>query len=117
MLSSSCFFSLLFFFQAEDGIRDGHVTGVQTCALPISGESIEIVALHQWYGPPADFEINSDGSVTFDLSLDCDGRHHFNYTIEDVHGDQDSANITVVRVNDASTEAALAESGIECPLS
>src|SRR5690625_4379733 len=26
----------LCFFQAEDGIRDGHVTGVQTCALPIS---------------------------------------------------------------------------------
>src|SRR5439155_5606415 len=26
---------LAFFFQAEDGIRDGHVTGVQTCALPI----------------------------------------------------------------------------------
>src|SRR5271166_7103966 len=24
-----------FFFQAEDGIRAGHVTGVQTCALPI----------------------------------------------------------------------------------
>src|SRR6266508_5301997 len=28
--------SSFFFFQAEDGIRDGHVTGVQTCALPIS---------------------------------------------------------------------------------
>src|SRR5207253_8026680 len=28
-----------FFFQAEDGIRDGHVTGVQTCALPISPAS------------------------------------------------------------------------------
>src|SRR5690625_3427729 len=25
----------MFLFQAEDGIRDGHVTGVQTCALPI----------------------------------------------------------------------------------
>src|SRR5438309_6512137 len=25
----------IFFFQAEDGIRDGTVTGVQTCALPI----------------------------------------------------------------------------------
>src|SRR5690606_41102821 len=25
----------IFFFQAEDGIRDLHVTGVQTCALPI----------------------------------------------------------------------------------
>src|SRR5690606_39668133 len=28
-------FHLFFFFQAEDGIRDFHVTGVQTCALPI----------------------------------------------------------------------------------
>src|SRR5699024_8375148 len=27
-----------FFFQAEDGIRDRNVTGVQTCALPIFGE-------------------------------------------------------------------------------
>ena len=27
---------LFFFFQAEDGIRDYKVTGVQTCALPIS---------------------------------------------------------------------------------
>src|SRR5437868_15383409 len=27
---------LFFFFQAEDGIRDRNVTGVQTCALPIS---------------------------------------------------------------------------------
>src|SRR5690348_18367837 len=32
-VSQSMFF---FFFQAEDGIRDGRVTGVQTCALPIS---------------------------------------------------------------------------------
>src|SRR5690606_40371744 len=32
---------LFFFFQAEDGIRDFHVTGVQTCALPISV---------RWYG-------------------------------------------------------------------
>src|SRR2546429_5217139 len=31
--SRACFF---FFFQAEDGIRDVAVTGVQTCALPIS---------------------------------------------------------------------------------
>src|SRR5690606_41162993 len=30
---------LFFFFQAEDGIRDFHVTGVQTCALPIWSES------------------------------------------------------------------------------
>src|SRR5207302_3427702 len=30
------FIFFIFFFQAEDGIRDFHVTGVQTCALPIS---------------------------------------------------------------------------------
>src|SRR6266496_4218108 len=34
-----CFF---FFFQAEDGIRDLYVTGVQTCALPISGDNRRI---------------------------------------------------------------------------
>src|SRR5207245_6873289 len=30
-----CFCCFYFFFQAEDGIRDATVTGVQTCALPI----------------------------------------------------------------------------------
>src|SRR5262249_59976720 len=30
-----------FFFQAEDGIRDWSVTGVQTCALPISPITVE----------------------------------------------------------------------------
>src|SRR5690625_5789089 len=35
-MHSCIFYSIIyFFFQAEDGIRDGHVTGVQTCALPI----------------------------------------------------------------------------------
>src|SRR5690625_5919752 len=32
-----------FFYQAEDGIRDGHVTGVQTCALPISGQIVGLL--------------------------------------------------------------------------
>src|SRR5690606_40581232 len=35
-------FILLFFFQAEDGIRDFHVTGVQTCALPIFADGVEV---------------------------------------------------------------------------
>src|SRR5256885_3041002 len=30
-----------FFFQAEDGIRDYKVTGVQTCALPILGQTVQ----------------------------------------------------------------------------
>src|SRR5207249_6516081 len=33
-------FHFCFFFQAEDGIRDRNVTGVQTCALPISARRI-----------------------------------------------------------------------------
>src|SRR5688500_20212412 len=32
-------FVFVFFFQAEDGIRDYKVTGVQTCALPISADA------------------------------------------------------------------------------
>src|SRR5260370_31000325 len=33
-------FFFFFFFQAEDGIRDSSVTGVQTCALPIWSPSV-----------------------------------------------------------------------------
>src|SRR5437667_8752362 len=36
-----------FFFQAEDGIRDRDVTGVQTCALPISSEKAFPKGPHQ----------------------------------------------------------------------
>ena len=39
MLMVSCRLCSFFFFQAEDGIRDDLVTGVQTCALPISSVS------------------------------------------------------------------------------
>src|SRR5688500_770064 len=38
-------FQTIFFFQAEDGIRDYKVTGVQTCALPISSGGPSIVLL------------------------------------------------------------------------
>src|SRR5437870_3552141 len=37
-----------FFFQAEDGIRDGHVTGVQTCALPIFLVVVACLAAAVW---------------------------------------------------------------------
>src|SRR3989337_815031 len=38
-----CVFSSFFFFQAEDGIRDATVTGVQTCALPINDTAYEML--------------------------------------------------------------------------
>src|SRR5215467_15650748 len=37
-----------FFFQAEDGIRDYKVTGVQTCALPIWLRRRAVVAAEAW---------------------------------------------------------------------
>ena len=37
---------IFFFFQAEDGIRDVAVTGVQTCALPIYGDVSVNVSTH-----------------------------------------------------------------------
>src|SRR2546430_12708861 len=50
-----------FFFQAEDGIRDLTVTGVQTCALPISGGPRErpplAVGRRRPRGPPRVAEI------------------------------------------------------------
>src|SRR3712207_9144598 len=40
---------VVFFFQAEDGIRDIGVTGVQTCALPISrGAAISSTTSRRW---------------------------------------------------------------------
>src|SRR5215813_13494594 len=47
--------SCLFFFQAEDGIRDADVTGVQTCALPIWGGTVS----EQTPPVPGDFGVGS----------------------------------------------------------
>src|SRR4030066_637732 len=55
---------LFFFFQAEDGIRDSSVTGVQTCALPIwrrSGRRKEAsVAVLIASGAPLDQFVRSE---------------------------------------------------------
>src|SRR6266498_5444063 len=43
-------FFFFFFFQAEDGIRDADVTGVQTCALPIYHEAVLFNILQGFVG-------------------------------------------------------------------
>src|SRR6266550_6449803 len=48
-----------FFFQAEDGIRDVAVTGVQTCALPISGRH------------PGDYSSKIDVKLTAEMPARC----------------------------------------------
>src|SRR6266481_8342316 len=47
-----------FFFQAEDGIRDGTVTGVQTCVLPILGRGGRI---QPWPAACRDVDAGRDG--------------------------------------------------------
>src|SRR2546430_11078496 len=59
-----------FFFQAEDGIRDLTVTGVQTCALPIFIPDFEVAHFEIWNdkagdAPPVD---SGDGLVFPDLN-------------------------------------------------
>src|SRR5690606_17142170 len=59
---------ILCFFQAEDGIRYFHVTGVQTCALPISKWNDEAIAADNPEATLPDTDITiahrSDGSGT-----------------------------------------------------
>src|SRR5699024_12159820 len=49
-MHSFCF-RFVFFFQAEDGIRDRNVTGVQTCALPISSPACcsRVARVRAWW--------------------------------------------------------------------
>src|SRR3712207_3262152 len=56
-VSLPALFSFFFFFQAEDGIRDIGVTGVQTCALPISADPRLIVPIGtcEQHGPHLPF--------------------------------------------------------------
>src|SRR5690606_40509737 len=48
-----------FFFQAEDGIRDFHVTGVQTCALPI----FPVAPRRQWPTGMSRLGVDASGKI------------------------------------------------------
>src|SRR6266542_5302874 len=62
------FFFFFFFFQAEDGIRDATVTGVQTCALPIShgagGRLVGLAAAASGHGNAGGQERSEDRTGT-----------------------------------------------------
>src|SRR5690606_40366676 len=60
VLLSSYIHFFPFFFQAEDGIRDFHVTGVQTCALPISARLRLLGALDRRRDLTMDTEFNPE---------------------------------------------------------
>ena len=55
-------FVIFFFFQAEDGIRDYDVTGVQTCALPILSLSIDDVDISNVSSSSIDIETSNSNA-------------------------------------------------------
>src|SRR3712207_6899871 len=63
----SCTWCLVFFFQAEDGIRDIGVTGVQTCALPISELTLDVLKRG---GEEWELEIERGEGEDFGLSFE-----------------------------------------------
>ena len=70
-------FIFFFFFQAEDGIRDRLVTGVQTCALPIFNGLAGILIARRAVGLRGSLShaeqkafYNSLDSILLDLSVD-----------------------------------------------
>src|SRR5256885_7871836 len=73
---SSCCVFLFFFFQAEDGIRDYKVTGVQTCALPIFGASAGI-AIAPGDGLDPDLLLKSADIALYQAK--SDGRNRYRY--------------------------------------
>src|SRR5437773_10502813 len=62
-METPSFNTMDFFFQAEDGIRDRDVTGVQTCALPINALFRRVDALRR---PETPGEIMRRGPLTLD---------------------------------------------------
>src|SRR5205807_4067713 len=64
-----------FFFQAEDGIRDYKVTGVQTCALPISKYQYELVVLDDECKPDTGVQVatkaGSDRTIVAGVTHYC----------------------------------------------
>src|SRR2546430_7355981 len=63
-MRDSDYMLIFFFFQAEDGIRDLTVTGVQTCALPISGDAGRLLPrdLHRRPGHARDRTSSAGGA-------------------------------------------------------
>src|SRR5256886_9033785 len=98
-------FYTFFFFQAEDGIRDLTVTGVQTCALPISLAVSEVVAR----GAAIHAGIVATRAGEVDLTFDDEAREALGQVIEinvnshslgiEVKKDQDRLNDILIPKN------------------
>lgn len=76
------------------------------------GDPLEIIEVTQWYGSPAEYTINGDGTITFRVSDSCNGRNRFSYTITDPSGATATANVEVTRIDDGG--GSTAQSAVDC---
>src|SRR5690554_4216076 len=75
---------MIFFFQAEDGIRDADVTGVQTCSSDLGG--ILLSGLDNGFNFAFDDE---DGKILFDLPFNpLKDKEQYDYMVENDYGIQ-----------------------------
>src|SRR5438046_10435394 len=68
-----CFFFFFFFFQEEDGIRFWSVTGVQTCALPISPVRAETTTLEVGGGWGRLGEVDATSDFVYTVTIGARG--------------------------------------------
>src|SRR5438309_7048007 len=104
LLSSFSSATFFFFFQAEDGIRDGTVTGVQTCALPISEEVLHQLEL---------FLMRAPATLRFVLAT----RHDLRLGLHRLRLDGDLTEIRAadLRFTSADSRALFEAAGVKLP--
>src|SRR5437868_14224827 len=88
---STC--AIFFFFQAEDGIRDRNVTGVQTCALPISGRFSRSLPV-RYFAPI---------SATVTSSMRFENPHSLSYQLDTFTSRPDTLVSVASNVDDAGS--------------
>src|SRR5690606_40943873 len=71
----ACSSGFCFFFQAEDGIRDFHVTGVQTCALPILGLKADPTNPNGYLRHPLVYLVEAADDICYNI-IDLEDAHH-----------------------------------------
>src|SRR5688500_19283290 len=94
---------MFFFFQAEDGIRDYKVTGVQTCALPIS-------AIEAWPGSQNVPEIWSFGTGARSAAIAARHGTAFGYSL--FHDPTSDDTATVNEIGRASCRERVWDTGV-----
>src|SRR5690606_20764443 len=99
-----------FFFQAEDGIRDFHVTGVQTCALPISTTEVTIGLIGKYV------ELQDSYKSILESFIHAGAENEVKVHVEAIHSEyinEDNAKMKLAHLDGVLVAPGFGERGIE----